>query len=333
MTTSLKKRLVDSFQRSVSYLRISVTDRCNLNCRYCAPFMPCHMQREQMLTMKEIYRLASIGAGMGITKIRLTGGEPLVRKGIVGLLGRLSRLEGIRDLGLTTNGTLLAERTRALKEAGLNRINISLDTLEREKFRELTGADLFSQVWAGIMSAAESGFHPLKINTVMMKGFNDNELEAIAALSMRYPFHIRFIEYMPIGTDPLAAESNFMSISDLKTRLERMGNLIPVASQHLDGPARRFRFEGAPGEIGLIGSMSAHFCATCNRLRLTAAGCLRPCLLSDNEIDIKTPMRSGASDSELEQIFIQAVASKRGEHHLTFGRDQVLHTKMVSIGG
>lgn len=326
-------RLVDSFQRSVSYLRISVTDRCNLHCRYCAPFNPNHLERTQMLTLEEIYRLARIGTGLGITKIRLTGGEPLVRHGIVDFIENLSRLEGIRDLGLTTNGTLLAERALELKQAGLNRINISLDTLDRSKFKELTGADLFQQVWAGIMSAAELGFRPLKINTVMMKGFNDDELEAIAALSMRYPFHIRFIEYMPIGTDPLAAECHFMSIAELESRLRRMGDLVPVAAEDCDGPAQRFRFLGAQGEIGLIGSMSAHFCGTCNRLRLTAAGCLRPCLLSDDQIDIKTPMRQGASDSQLEALFIQAVASKRGEHRLTFGRDQVLQTKMVSIGG
>ena len=188
MTAAFPQRLVDSFQRSVSYLRISVTDRCNLNCRYCAPSTPCHMQREQMLTMREIYRLARIAAGLGVTKIRLTGGEPLVRKGIVGLIGRLSRLAGIQDLGLTTNGTLLVERIKALREAGLNRINISLDTLEKEKFREITGSDLFPQVWTGIMAAAEAGFDPLKINTVMMKGLNGDELEAIAALSLHTLF-------------------------------------------------------------------------------------------------------------------------------------------------
>lgn len=333
MITNYRNRLVDSFQRSVSYLRISVTDRCNLHCRYCAPFNPLHLDREQMLSLEEIYRLAHIGTQLGITKIRLTGGEPLVRHGIIDFIERLSNLPGLQDLGLTTNGTLLAEKCVALKKAGLNRINISLDTLQRDKFRELTGADLFQQVWSGIMASAELGFQPLKINTVMMKGFNDNELEDIAALSLRYPFHIRFIEYMPIGTDPLAAERHFMSIADLEARLGRMGHLIPITAQDHDGPAQRFRFEGAPGEIGLIGSMSAHFCRTCNRLRLTAAGQLRPCLLSDDQVDIITPLRQGASDKDLEAIFIQAVASKRGEHRLTFGRDQILQTKMVSIGG
>lgn len=327
------QQLVDSFQRPVNYLRISVTDRCNLNCRYCAPFTPDHLDRQDLLTFEEIYRIAAIGTKLGINKIRLTGGEPLVRKGIVEFIERLCELGTLKDLALTTNGTLLADMGQQLKNAGLQRVNISLDTLDKAKYREITRADQFHKVWEGIMMSAQLAFDPIKINTVLMRGVNDDEIEAIARLSMRYPFHIRFIEYMPIGTDPMACQHYFYSIAELEERLRRMGNLIPIAPSSNDGPAMRFRFEGAPGEIGLIGSMSAHFCSTCNRIRLTAAGQLRPCLLSEDHVDIITPLRNGAGDGEIESLFSQALASKKREHQLTFAGDNNLPTKMVSIGG
>ena len=327
------QQLVDSFQRPVNYLRISVTDRCNLNCRYCAPFTPHHLDRQDLLTFEEIYRIAAIGTRLGIDKIRLTGGEPLVRKDIIEFIERLCELGTLKDLALTTNGTLLSKMGQRLKQAGLQRVNISLDTLDKNKYRELTRADQFHKVWEGIMTAAELAFDPIKINTVLMRGVNDDELEAIADLSLRYPFHIRFIEYMPIGTDPMASKHYFYPITELETRLRRMGDLIPIAPSANDGPAKRFRFDGAPGEIGLIGSMSAHFCNTCNRIRLTAAGQLRPCLLSEDHVDIITPLRNGAGDSEIEGLFSQALASKKSEHQLTFCSDNGLTTKMVSIGG
>lgn len=327
------QQLMDSFQRPVNYLRISVTDRCNLNCRYCAPFTPRHLDRQDLLTFEEIYRIAAIGTRLGINKIRLTGGEPLVRKDIVEFIERLCALGTLQDLSLTTNGTLLAEMGRRLKLAGLQRVNISLDTLDKNKFRELTRADLFHKVWEGIMTAAELDFKPVKINTVLMRGMNDDEIEAIAGLSLRYPFHVRFIEYMPIGTDPTASRRYFYPITRLEKRLRRMGNLIPIAHSSNDGPASRFRFEGAPGEIGMIGSMSAHFCSTCNRIRLTAAGQLRPCLLSEDHVDVITPLRNGASDTDIESLFSRALAAKKREHQLTFAGDNSVPTKMVSIGG
>lgn len=327
------QQLVDSFQRPVNYLRISVTDRCNLNCRYCAPFTPDHLDRHDLLTFEEIYRIAAIGTRLGINKIRLTGGEPLVRKGIIEFIERLCELGTLKDLALTTNGTLLADMGQQLKQAGLQRVNISLDTLDKNKYRELTRADKYHKVWEGIMMAARLAFNPIKINTVLMRGINDDEIEAIAGLSLRYPFHIRFIEYMPIGTDPTANQHYFYPIAEIEERLRRMGNLIPIAHSSNDGPAQRFRFEGAPGEIGLIGSMSAHFCSTCNRIRLTAAGQLRPCLLSEDHVDVITPLRDGAADGEIESLFSQALASKKSEHQLTFGGGNSLPTKMVSIGG
>ncbi len=333
MSNPKPNTLVDSFQRQISYLRLSVTDRCNLRCRYCAPAMPQPKAMQQLLTLEEMHRLVRIGTSLGIAKVRLTGGEPLCRKDLSVLIDELSHMPRIKDISMTTNGTLLSRHARQLKSAGLRRINISLDTLDRSKFHQLTGADQFEDVWKGIMTAAEEGFEPIKINTVVMKGFNDGELEQMARLAMRYPFHIRFIEYMPIGTDPFRARNLFIPVADIKKRLRRMGKLLPVAGDSIDGPAQRFRFEGAPGEIGLIGSMSTHFCALCNRLRLTADGYLRACLLADDQVDVITPMRRGASDKSLEALFVRTISQKKAEHRMSFISERRLQTKMVSIGG
>lgn len=333
-TNHLPGQLTDRFNRQVSYLRLSVTDRCNLRCRYCAPSLPKPHPSDRLLTLAEMQRLVRIGATLGISKVRLTGGEPLCRKDIVRLIERLSRLPQLKDISLTTNGTLLTRNVRQLKAAGLGRINISLDTLDRIKYRHLTGGDQLDTVWRGIMAAAEMGFDPIKINVVVMKGFNDDELETMARLSMRFPFHIRFIEYMPIGTDPLKARNQFMSVSEMRKRLERVAPLKPVRRRRKDGPAQRYRFEGAGGgEIGLIGSMSAHFCDTCNRLRLSADGRLRPCLLSEETVDVITPMRDNASDRMLAALFLRTIRLKKDQHRMDFTRNQVLQTKMVSIGG
>jgi cyclic pyranopterin phosphate synthase len=332
MKKLVEQQLKDHFERTVNYLRISVTDRCNLHCRYCAP-RPKQIDRAYLLRLEEIERLVRIGMDMGICKVRLTGGEPLMRKGLVGFIARLCNLEGLKDISMTTNGTLLARLGSRLQQAGLNRINISLDTLNAQKFRYMTGADQFATVWEAIQTAAQLGFAPLKINTVVMKGFNDDEIEDLAALSLKYPFHMRFIEYMPIGTNPQAAAGYFMPISQIQSRLSRMGRLIPVSAQRPDGPAVRYRFEGAPGEIGLIGSMSAHFCHSCNRLRLTAGGYLRPCLLADDQVNVIGPVRRGASDQDLADIFRQALSLKKRRHQLSFEGDRSLHTQMVSIGG
>lgn len=328
-----KSQLIDRFNRHVSYLRLSVTDRCNLRCRYCAPSLPKPLKKDQLLSLSEMHRLVRIGVNLGVTKVRLTGGEPLCRKGVVNLIESLSGLPQLNDISLTTNGTLLTQKARQLRSAGLGRINISLDTLNRIKYQHLTGADQFDTVWQGIMAAMEMGLHPIKINVVMMKGFNDDELESMAQLSKRFPFHIRFIEYMPIGTDPLMASNRFLSVSEMQKRLERVAPLKSIKKCRLDGPAQRYRFDGAPGEIGLIGSMSAHFCDTCNRLRLSADGHLRPCLLSEETMDVITPMRNGASDSVLAAQFLQTIRRKSEQHRMDFTRNQVLPTKMVSIGG
>ncbi len=333
MKTTTTNHLVDAFQRRVTYLRLSVTDRCNLRCRYCAPSMPVPLEKKKLLSLEEMLRLVRIGVGLGIGKVRLTGGEPLCRQGLSGFIRKLNRLPGLEDVSLTTNGTLLTDRLDALKDAGLRRINISLDTLDRQKYHQLTGADRFDEVWRGIMAAADAGMHPIKINTVVMKDFNDDEIEAMADLAMRFPFHIRFIEYMPIGTDPWDARQYFYGMDDIKARLNRMGELRPITAKFSDGPALRYGFAGSPGEIGLIGSMSHHFCGSCNRLRLTADGRLRPCLLADDQVDVKKVLRAGCSDEALASLFIRTIGQKNGQHRLQFSSDRRLQTKMVSIGG
>lgn len=271
--------------------------------------------------------------GLGITKVRLTGGEPLVRKGIVEFIGLLNKIQNLDDISLTTNGTLVSLLGQRLKKAGLRRINISLDTMDKEKFIELTGADKFFQVWNGIMTARQLGFSPIKINTVVMRSYNDDEIKKLAELSVHHPFHVRFIEYMPIGTRSLLSRHYFLGISDIKKRLERLGPLLPVKRDQRDGPAELYKFSGAKGKIGFIGSMSSHFCESCNRMRLTSAGHLRPCLLCDEKLDVLSPMRNGASDEELEKLFLQAAAIKRLKHQLTFTFRIPVKSQMVSIGG
>lgn len=332
-TTIQKKNLVDSYHRRINYLRISITDRCNLRCRYCAPSAPRRIDRQNLLTLEEIHRLVTIGTRMGINKVRLTGGEPLVRKGVTSLIRNLAQLPSIKDVSLTTNGTLLSRFAQPLRDAGLKRLNISLDTLDREKFRRMTGFDSITKVWDGIMDAAALGFDPIKINTVVMKGYNDDEIETMALLTIKYPFHVRFIEYMPIGTQPHLSHHHFVSIDRIRRRLEKIGALARVQPGCADGPAQRFRFDNAKGEIGLIGSMSSHFCGTCNRLRLTSTGHLRACLLSDEQTNVIDPMRQGATDDELESLFLDVVSRKKREHQLSFQCQQSLHSHMVSIGG
>ncbi|MBI5591757.1 MAG: GTP 3',8-cyclase MoaA [Deltaproteobacteria bacterium] len=327
-------KLVDPYNRRLNYLRISITDRCNLSCLYCSPRhqIP-KLSHEDILSYEEILRLVRIGVQLGISKVRITGGEPLVRKGVHEFIQALHQVDGIRDVSLTTNGVLLKDHVNALIDAGLHRINISLDTLKPDKFKKITGLDAFDRVWEGIQRAYQGGLSPIKVNTVALRHFNDNELEDIARLSFIYPFHFRFIEYMPIGT-PEAGMTSSLHTPEIKQRLtDKIGELIPVEHQLSDGPAERFRFEGAIGEIGFISAMSHHFCHTCNRLRLTASGQLRSCLLSDHQEDLKTPLRSGASDEALSAIFLKAASMKGVQHGLTADTPVRISGQMSSIGG
>jgi cyclic pyranopterin phosphate synthase len=288
---------------------------------------------EEILTYEEILRIVHVFAGEGISKIRLTGGEPLVRKGIVDFIFRLSQIEGIKDLSLTTNGILLKEFAQDLKQAGLKRINVSLDSLRRERFYQITRKDEFDRVWGGIEEAIRVGLSPLKINMVAIKGLNDDEIESFAQLTLHLPLTIRYIEYMPSGNGEEWREDNILTIPQIKNRLERIGNLVPIPSDQWDGPAKRFRIEGAFGEIGLIGPVSSHFCDDCNRLRLTSDGKIRTCLFSDEEIDIKELLRKGGSDRDLKERLLVAISTKPERHHINTYQFKKCQRNMSAIGG
>jgi cyclic pyranopterin phosphate synthase len=326
-------KLIDPCNRYLNYLRISITDRCNLKCIYCVPRdqIP-RLSHDEILTYEEILRTVQVGVSLGISKVRVTGGEPLVRKGVYDFLRELRRLDGLKDLSLTTNAVALKDNLKKLESAGIRRINVSLDTLKREKFARITGMDCFDQVWQGIEGAREMGFHPIKINIVALNGVNDDELTAMAQLSVDHPYHIRFIEYMPIGESQMG-NGPLLLAPEIKKRISVLGNLIPVRNAANDGPAQRYRFEGALGEIGFIHALSHHFCDRCNRLRLTARGQLRPCLLSDHHEDVKGPLRSGCSDRQLAEIFFKAVRHKPSDHNLSVQSPSRVCGQMNSIGG
>jgi cyclic pyranopterin phosphate synthase len=325
--------LIDNHKRHLNYLRISITDRCNLRCLYCAPggLVP-KQSHEDILRYEEILRVIRVGVSLGISKVRLTGGEPLVRKGVYTFLKDLTAVEGLSDISLTTNAVLLAEHAQDIKAAGIRRINISLDTLDADKYKLIAGYDLFEQVWAGIEEAKRLGFKPIKINVVALKGYNDDEFADLAKLSLTYPFHIRFIEYMPIG-NPQMRNGDYILAPDIMKSISELGKLIPVNKSESDGPAERYRIKGAVGEIGFIPAMSQHFCQSCNRLRLTANGQLRPCLLSDKQLDIRGPLRAGCSDDDLKALFHQAVDHKHAAHPLSPDGTCRVNDAMTGIGG
>ena len=326
--------LVDPYHRKIDYLRISVTDRCNLHCIYCVPQgdIP-KLKHEEILRYEEILRLANIAISLGIKKIRVTGGEPLVRKDIIHLLEALSSLDGVKDLAITTNGVLLKDKLNDIWNAGIRRLNISLDSLKRDRFKIITGSDKLNDVLEAIEMAEDLGFEPIKLNMVVMKDINDDEIEAFASLSFERPYHVRFIEYMPIGSRPGHLTPGYIPAKEIKKRLEKIGRLERVLRGRYDGPAERFRFNGAQGEIGFISPMTNHFCDTCNRLRLTAKGHLRPCLLCNRELDVKTALRSGASDEELAELFRRAVSSKPKAHPLAEQEFSQFPGEMSIIGG
>ena len=311
--------LSDSFQRPVNYLRISVTDRCNMRCIYCMPHygVP-HISHSDILSYEEIYAIVKAAARLGITKVRITGGEPLVRAGLPELIRMLAQIEAIDDISLTTNGALLANYAAELKSAGLRRVNVSLDTLKADRFEQITRCGNLGDTLEGIEAARAVGLNPIKVNTVVMAGINDDELVDFAAKTVGEDWHVRFIELMPFNHED-NADSHFIPVSEMKKHLGIMGKLEPYTGNVGNGPARYFRLPGASGTLGFITPVSEHFCFQCNRLRLTADGKLRPCLLSDEEIDLKQPLRSGMPVTELERLIKGAVAAKPLGHNLAGG--------------
>ncbi|SFQ99668.1 GTP 3',8-cyclase MoaA [Desulfoscipio geothermicus] len=308
----------DRFQRQIQYLRISVTDRCNLRCVYCMPAEGVRsIPHNEILTMEEIAAIVEAGVQVGIKKVRLTGGEPLVRRGILDLVKNLSRIPEIDDIAITTNGILLAEMAADLKAAGVNRVNISLDTLRAGRFKRITRGGCLDTVRRGINAALETGLNPVKINTVAIRGFNDDELLSLARLTLDHPLHIRFIELMPIGTADGWDRARFISSAEVRELITgALGTLEDVKNVRGNGPARYSRLPGGRGTIGFISAVSNHFCTRCNRLRLTATGQLRPCLFNHREMDLKEPLRAGAGREELVRVFHEAILSKPNGHDL-----------------
>ncbi len=325
--------MFDCHARKIDYLRISITDRCNLNCQYCTPhpFLSRGFYKE-ILSYEEILRLVKLGVGLGISKVRITGGEPLVRRGVYDFLEKIVHIKGLNDVSLTTNGVLLKANIHKIKSAGIKRINISLDTLSRKKYKKITGSDSFDRVCEGIESARQYGFDPIRINAVILKGINDNELADFAKLSFSHPFQIRFIEYMPMGATT-SKKDWYIPMAEMKKKINGAGKLAKLASDPNDGPVKRYKFENAKGEIGFISPVSDHFCEKCNRIRLTAQGNLRPCLLSDYEIGIKKALRAKASDRQLTDIMIKAVRSKPAGHGISKDSLCTIFDSMAAIGG
>ncbi len=309
--------MLDSYGRKISYLRIGVTDFCNLRCVYCMPpegVTP--KSHEEILRFEEVERVVRVAARLGIDKVRLTGGEPLVRKGIVDLVRMIAQIPGIRDLALTTNGMRLEELASDLKAAGLRRVNVSLDSLSPERFKEITRGGDLEQVWRGIDAARQAGLLPIKLNVVVMRGVNDDEVADFAGLTISQDLHIRFIELMSLGKESWHGLRH-VPASELKARLENTSGvpwegkpLEAMPSQDGDGPARYFRFAGAQGTIGFISAVTDHFCHSCNRLRLTPSGKVRSCLLSNREVDLLGPLRQGMTDAELEAFLARVIAEK-----------------------
>ncbi len=325
--------LFDTWQRQINYLRISVTDHCNLNCIYCSSSSIPHLTHYDILRYEEIQQIVNVAASMGITKVRLTGGEPLARPDFTQLVGIIAQIEGIDDISLTSNGILLSKYAVELKEAGLKRVNVSLDTLKPDRFKQISGRDKLGDVLDGIEVAHLAGLDPIKINMVVMRGVNDNEIIDLARMSITEGWHVRFIELMPFGT-PGTEALEMVSTHEIQEAIQSLGKLEPYSGPVGNGPARYFQFPGARGTIGFITPMTEHFCHSCNRLRITSDGQLRPCLLADDEVNLKEALRNGAGTDELKRLIRQAVNLKRKEHNLA-GKiiPETAGRPMCQIGG
>jgi len=311
----------DGFGRRIEYLRVSVTDKCNLRCVYCMPEegLP-WLTRQEILTYEEIAAVVGVMARLGLRRVRLTGGEPLVRKDLPELVAMISSVPGIEDIALSTNAVLLGAFAEKLRGAGLNRVNISLDSLRPERVDALSRRPgSFSRVMEGLEAAERFGFHPLKINMVLMRGRNDDEIEAFAELTRNRPWHVRFIELMPTGANLNLSADAFVSCQEALSRVRAIGDLEPATGPTGNGPASYYRFPGAEGTVGVITPMSHNFCDRCNRMRLTADGQLRPCLFGDVQTDLRGPLRRGES---LEPAIRETLRIKPERHHLIQGSAQ-----------
>jgi GTP 3',8-cyclase len=324
---------LDRFGRMIHYLRISLTDHCNLRCVYCMPEDMTFRPNADLMQDDELLLLVRLFSTLGFDKLRLTGGEPTVRANLVELVRGIAATPGVRSLSMTTNGVLLKKLAAPLKEAGLQRVNVSVDTLDPAKFKRLTRWGSFDQVWAGIEEAERVGLAPVKLNAVVVKGYNEQDVVDLAGLTLKRPWQVRFIEMMPFGGATDFQQTQVVTAAQMIERIEsELGKLEPVNGGKLDGEARVFRLPGGIGEVGFISSVSLPFCASCTRARLTADGRLRLCLLRDKEVDLLTPLRQGAGLEDLRKIILDGVWEKPWGHGLAQG-EVAINRVMSEIGG
>jgi cyclic pyranopterin phosphate synthase len=329
-----ERRLSDAFARPIEYLRVSVTDKCNLRCVYCMPErgLP-WLHKDQILSYEEIACIVEAAASVGVRTIRLTGGEPLLRPNVERLVAMIARIPGIEDIALSTNGLLLEEQIDALAAAGLRRVNVSLDTLRADRFEEIARRPGLDRVLGAIEAAIDRGLAPVKINCVMMRGRNDDEVADFAELSRQLPIAVRFIEAMPVLEYSQAQREEYISADELLGHLRAIGDLQPVNGPAGNGPARYFAFPNARGTIGVITPLSHDYCNRCNRIRLTADGRLRLCLFGDYHVDLRTPLRAGATRDELASILERSMLIKPERHHLRLGEPASRMRALSEIGG
>lgn len=324
---------LDQFGRSIHYLRISLTDHCNLRCIYCMPEDQTFRPSSELMQDDELVHLTALFASLGFDKVRLTGGEPTVRANVVNIVRNIAAIPGIDSISMTTNGVLLSKLARPLAEAGLDRVNISIDTLDADKFRKLTRWGKLDDVWQGILAAEKAGLTPIKLNAVIVKGYNEDDVVDLARLTLQHDWQVRFIEMMPFAGVTSLQTDHVITSAQIQERLEdSLGALVPVNEGRLDGEARVFRAPRALGTIGFISSVTAPFCEFCNRTRLTADGRLRLCLLREREVDLLTPLRAGATQEDLRQMILDGVWVKPWGHGLAEGVIP-LNRVMSEIGG
>lgn len=320
-------------ENNIDYLRFSLTDKCNLNCVYCTPLEKSHfLAHQEVLTYEEIAKVAALFVKAGIRKLRLTGGEPLIKKDITGLIRMLKGIQGLEEIAMTTNGIYLEGLARGLKQTGLDRINISIDTLKKEKFKSVTGYDFFDEVWKGIKKAIEVGLAPVKLNTILMKGINEDEILDFARLTLDYPLIVRFIEFFPMNKRSLKLSDCLVKSEDAKEEITRhFGAIENVSQVKGNGPARYYKLKDSKGLLGFISSYTETFCDKCNRIRVDCAGRVSPCLFSGHIYDLRPLLRSGAAESELLAYIKNIFKMKSG-----YNKKKTIGAKgleMSSIGG
>jgi cyclic pyranopterin phosphate synthase len=322
----------DSYNRNIHYLRISLTDKCNLRCVYCMPVDMQFAPPSYLLQDDELVRLVRIATTVGFDRVRLTGGEPTVRRNLVGIVDQIAHMPGIKEIAMTTNALKLEEMAEPLAKAGVKRVNISIDTLDAERFHKITRFGKLEQVWRGILAAERAGLNPIKLNAVVVRNYNEDDIVDLAKLTLEHEWDMRFIEMMPLGSISDFQVDSVVPVAEMKLRIElACGKLEPI---DWDGhnPARPYRLHGGKGTIGFISSVTEPFCAGCDRMRLSADGKLRLCLLRDNEVDLMTPMRAGASDDELRALMANGVTNKPWGHGLA--QNVIAESRVMSqIGG